>query len=239
MKTMLRVSLLLNLVLLGGLLVWVTFARQANQPPPQVPPLETATTPLALPPEKTTPWRWSQLVNPNDYRIFVSNLVSIGCPEPTLHDIVAGDANRAFAFKRQLLKLDGSGTGPWSYQAEAQLVASLLGKTCRQDSVATSKETTAPPAQAITYPLVFKNVDLDALGLNEEQKASIATMQQQFIDAIGGANQDTSDPAYLARWQVAQPEMDDTMRGMLGAEVFQNYQLAAQAENAASPATNP
>ena len=233
MKPMLRISLVLNLILLGTLFVWVTSARKANQPPTQVVPLETATTPTATPTEKAEPWHWNQLVNPNDYHVFVNNLRSIGCPEPTLHDIVTGDANRAFAFKRHQLKLDGSGTGAWSYQAEDRLVASLLGKTYRGDVAQTASPAgnAEPPAETLSYPLVFKNVDLDALGLDEEQKAAVVTMQQQFIEAIGGTNQDTSDPAYLARWQVAQPEIDDTMRGMLGAEIFQKYQLAAEAKN--------
>jgi hypothetical protein len=241
MKVILRISLVLNLILLGVLFVWLTSARKANQPPAPVSPLETMAAPTVVPTVKTEQWHWIQLVNPNDYHIFVNNLRSIGCPEPTLHDIVAGDANRAFAFKRHQLKLDGSGTGAWSYQAEDRLVASLLGKTYRADlaEAATRKGNMEPPVEAIIYPLVFKTVDLDALGLDEEQKAAVVTMQQQFIEAIGGANQDTSDPAYLARWQVAQPEMDDTMRGMLGAEIFQKYQLAAQASNAESPAANP
>ena len=233
MKPMLRISLVLNLILLGTLLIWVTSARKPNLPPTPVAPLETVTAPAAVPTEKAELWHWNQLVNPNDYHVFVNNLRSIGCPEPTLHDIVAGDANRAFAFKRHQLKLDGSGTGAWSYQAEDRLVAGLLGKTYRGDVAQTASPAgnAEPPVETLSYPLVFKNVDLDALGLDEEQKAAVVTMQQQFIEAIGGANQDTSDPAYLARWQVAQPEMDDTMRGMLGAEIFQKYQLAAEAKN--------
>ena len=233
MKPMLRISLVLNLILLGTLFVWMTFPRKMNHTLPSIPPLETATTPTATPTEKAELWRWNQLVNPKDYSVFVNNLRSIGCPEPTLHDIVAGDANRAFAFKRHQLKLDGSGSGAWSYQAEDRLVASLLGKTYRGDlaQAASPAGSAEPPVETLSYPLVFKNVDLDALGLDDEQKAAVVTMQQQFIEAIGGANQDTSDPAYLARWQVAQPEMDDTMRGMLGAEIFQKYQLAAEAKN--------
>ncbi len=62
-----------------------------------------------------------------DYRAYIANLRAIGCPEPTIEDIVRGDAARAFSWERRELGLDGSGAGPWSRSHEMQLVASLLG----------------------------------------------------------------------------------------------------------------
>ncbi len=76
-------------------------------------------------------------------------------------------------------------------------------------------------------PLVLQKVDLDALGLNDDQKQAIAQLQQQFIDAIGGPYQDPRDPAYLERWEKAQPESDNLFKALLGVGVYQNYQLAA------------
>jgi len=61
-----------------------------------------------------------------DYRAYINNLRAIGCPEPTIEDIVRGDADRAFSWERNQLGLNGSGNGPWSRAREMQLVASLL-----------------------------------------------------------------------------------------------------------------
>jgi len=74
---------------------------------------------------------------------------------------------------------------------------------------------------------VLQKVDLDALGLNEEQKQVITRIQQQFIDEVGGPNQDPGDPAYLERWKKAQPGSDDMLKALLGVTIFENYQLAA------------
>jgi hypothetical protein len=65
------------------------------------------------------------------------------------------------------------------------------------------------------------------LNLNEDQRRLIASLRQDFLQQIGGANQDPNDPAYLARWQKAQPEMDNILKSMIGTSAFQNYQLQA------------
>jgi hypothetical protein len=78
-----------------------------------------------------------------------------------------------------------------------------------------------------SMPLVFRNVDLDKLHLNAGQKEAIAQLQQEFIAQIGGSDQDVSDPVYRERWQQAQPEVDDMLRGMVGASAFMDYQQEA------------
>jgi hypothetical protein len=75
----------------------------------------------------TGPLRWNQLVSTGDYRTFIANLRAIGCPEPTIEDIVRGDTARVFSWERRELGLDGSNTDSWSRSRELQLVASLLG----------------------------------------------------------------------------------------------------------------
>ena len=247
MKTTLRISILFNLAMVGSLAYLAATARRPDPEPlpaSQPAPLTmTATLPPETPvtAEPAQPMRWSQMCSTSDYRDFIKKLRTLGCPEVTIHDIVAGDARRAFAYKRRQLKLDGSGAGAWSHQAETRLVASLMGEVNRAD---VAQSSTPAPAlkrepETVEYPLVFKNVDLDALGLDADQKEAVALMQQQFMNAIGGPNQDPGDPAYRARWQAAQSEMDDTMRGMLGADVFENLQMAAQDDHPESPAEKP
>jgi len=101
----------------------------------------------------------------------------------------------------------------------------------RQPALAGTGTATGRPAiarKAAVMPLVLKPVNYAELGLNEQQIQAINELREQFVDEIGGPNQDPSDPAYRERWQMAQPEMDDNLRGMLGITVFENYQLVAQ-----------
>lgn len=248
MKAALKISLVLNLGLAGCLVYILVHPWRAGDTPVQpataaaTRPAQTvaASPPPVAQPEEPKPFRWSQLESLNDYRIFLANLRAIGCPEPTVEDIVRGDTERAFSFKRRQLNLDGSGTGPWSAWRETQLVANLLG-----EPLAVAAPTEQSPARdgmplpPPSYPLVMQSVDLDALGLNEDQKQVIARIRQQFTDAIGGTNQNPDDPAYLARWQKAQPESDNMIKGLLGVTIFENYQLAARESSQDATAGKP
>ncbi len=133
MKTMSKISIGLNLALLGGVIFFLASQRkEAAVPAPaasEAPaaPVTASPIPPAPPAMEPAPFRWSQLDSAEDYRVYVMNLRAIGCPEPTIADIVRGNTSRAFAWKRNQLGLDGSGSGPWSRAAETQLVATLLG----------------------------------------------------------------------------------------------------------------
>ncbi len=163
MQRLMKISLCLNLGLLGGLLYLATARwKNAGETAAATPALKTPAISSTRPPLRRSAdqadgtdflktFHWSQLESTNDYRIYVANLRAIGCPEATLQDIVHGDASRAFAFKRNQLGLDGAGTGPWSRSRELQLEASLLGKNAASLALSASKAAAgneANPAQA-------------------------------------------------------------------------------------------
>jgi hypothetical protein len=218
----------LNLGLAGCLIhVLSSQRREASVTQPLPPAQPVAVSPVPAPqPDDSKPFQWHQLLGSGDYRAFVKNLRAAGCPEPTIRAIVECDTDRVFAMKRKQLNLDGSGAGLWSQQAEAQTVAYLLGETV--DSSVAASSAPRQDAAAPLRPLVFQEVDLNALGLNESQQQVVAQIRQDFIDNVGGTNQDPNDPAYLERWQKAQPESDQMIKAMLGTRVFEDYQLAGQ-----------
>jgi len=272
MKIASKISILLNLGLLGGLIFVLANQRKEGEvsaPPtsPEAGPLVQATAtpaPPASPGMELKPFHWSQLESTNDYRVYVTNLRASGCPEPTIQDIVRGDAGRAFSVERQQLQLNGGGTGPWSRQAEMKLVANLLGErapaaeiiAAAQGAVNRTQwndgemtETPVParsvanpmqgntggavaeipvPSQsagavAASYPLFLQNVNWNALGLDASQQAAIAQVRQKFINDIGGPSQNPNNPTYLPRWQTAQNNADDQLRGLLGAQAYMGY----------------
>jgi hypothetical protein len=85
--------------------------------------------------------------------------------------------------------------------------------------------------QPIAVPLALQNVDLSAMNLSDDQKQALANIRQSFVDQIGGTNQDPNDPAYLERWQSAQPEADNALQGLLGRSFYQNFQLTSFQNN--------
>jgi hypothetical protein len=94
-------------------------------------------------------------------------------------------------------------------------------------SDAAAKDGESEQDSAIVLPLALQGIDLAAMNLSDDQKQVIAGVRQNFLAQIGGTNQDPDDPAYLQRWQQAQPAADDMLRAMLGTSIYQNYQLTA------------
>ena len=236
MKTTLRVSMLLNLGLLTALIfLWANPRREAPVPPPAVPKVEAppptvavSTPPIVRTVVETKPFHWDQLVSTNDYRVFVANLRRIGCPEPTVEDIVRGDAERFYFAKRTEMNVDGTKPGPWSAQAQMEMVAFLLGQTPETVVAATpAPPVRSPKEMPLSMPLVLQNVDLKALGLDDEQTQMVANVRQDFLQQTGGMNQDTNSPAYRQRWQEAQLSADGMLQAMLGNDIYQRYQVLA------------
>jgi hypothetical protein len=68
-------------------------------------------------------------------------------------------------------------------------------------------------------------VDAGEEELNASQLEAADQVAGQFVEAIGGENQNPNDPAYLERWQEAQPSADEQLRLFLGDEAFNQYQI--------------
>ena len=220
MKATLKVSILLNLVLVGGM-IYLLVGRQMDKTASgpvlseSKPLVQGAANPVTSPPSATESksFEWSRLTSAKDYRLYVANLRAIGCPESTIEDIVRGDTDRAFSWERSQLSLDGSGTGPWSQARETQLVASLLGgqpgetTTLTQGAgnpmgansggevVQTPEPSQSSGAGAPRYPLFLQNVNWSALGFTADQQAAIAQVRQQFQNEFSGASQSSGDTA--------------------------------------------
>ena len=86
------------------------------------------------------------------------------------------------------------------------------------------------PSAAISLPLVFHEIDPSVVNLNAQQTQVVNDLRQQFIQDVGGPNQDPNDPAYSQRWLASQPQADLDLCGMLGINAFQSYQIAAWAK---------
>ncbi len=192
------------------------------------------------------PFRWSQLES-TDYRAYVDNLRGIGCPEQTIRDIISADLDAGwYAERRRKLrqKLDSDPStaaatelGQLSRE-EASVLATLLGTApdgspeavANSPDPARSNRLAEGPAR---MPLAFQSVDPSALKFTGEEAEFIDSVRQTFREELGGSNPDTTDPAYRRRWEIAQRDADQSLRGMLGRRRYLEYQ--EQAENQAAP----
>jgi hypothetical protein len=72
-----------------------------------------------------------------------------------------------------------------------------------------------------------------ASALSPAQTEVVRDLQQQFVQDIGGPNQNPADPVYLKKWQAAQKDSNDSLRAQLGWAAFEDYlsQAAGQSSN--------
>jgi hypothetical protein len=93
---------------------------------------KTKKTHLRSAPAPTSPppvFDWQQVESP-DYRTYVANLRSIGCPKQTIRDIITADVNQAFAQRRG--QLVASEYGPFQYWNTKPQPADLVADYTRQ-----------------------------------------------------------------------------------------------------------
>jgi hypothetical protein len=236
MKAFLSLSILLNLVLLAALML-------AKRNRPIAVPAVQRENAVGVQLDGAAQFRWSQLESTNDYRAYIANLRAVGCPETTLRAIVMAETEAAFSLKRQQLDSAGKTAGGFSPERAKQIAASLLNEQSgerapsepaaepatqishAQPSATMTRGPTQTAAAIATYPMIFQSSVLNDATLNNSQKSAVQQIQQQFVNAIGGPNQDPQDPGYSARWQTAQSEADDALRAALGNQAYQGYQL--------------
>jgi hypothetical protein len=228
MRIILKLSILLNLLLAGGLLfVFVDRRREETHPLPASPDIKlpvsavTGSVPPVASETAATPFRWQQLDSGDDYRLFVANLRAIGCPENTIDDVVRGNVNRAFAWERARLKIDDSGNGPWSGASEARLINSLLGKSSLTEVAISSQGINGPVGQrgaAQTAP-TRQNTE-NATQQNGDGEITETSSQPQGGQAGGSplsyqnANWN-ADAAQRAAWSQAQQPLNGNNSGNL------------------------
>jgi hypothetical protein len=76
----------------------------------------------------------------------------------------------------------------------------------------------APPS--VPIPLAFVPLPPGAAADNPRLAAAVQALQQGFVDAMGGPNQDPNDPAYYQRWITAQQNNDELYHLEIGDNAY-------------------
>ncbi len=110
-----------------------------------------------------------------------------------------------------------------SFSSAARTVESTTAATSNRPDPAIVAEEQGP----YSLPLLMRSIDLSSLPLTEEQVNGISKLRNDFVDAVGGPNQDPAAPGYARRWAWAHYEFDEQLMIMLGTEMFNQLQIAA------------
>ena len=108
-----------------------------------------------------------------------------------------------------------------------------VGEPEQTPAVAAKRRSVRVPNQRIVWPMVLQDIS----GLTPVQEAAKNRVMEDFIERIGGEDQDGTDPAYRDRWLAMQPLADQQFRVLIGQEAFAACEMRmAQAVSSASAA---
>lgn len=248
-------------VALVATLAWT--ARRGHSPSvtsgesPESPPDPTGTTkqfvrratdaPVAIPAPE---WSWSSIES-EDYRKYVANLRSIGCPEQTVRDIILADLNKLYAAKEAPFKDPApTATAPWDFTAtSATTSSSRTGNAASRKEayerrkklreVELEKAAVVKELLGYTLPLpplrgwTTRNYDRYETALNAlppEKRERTRELLEQFwaaSDTITDTFGTKRPPEYFEQLKRANEQRRESMLGVLGPDELDDFEMRA------------
>jgi len=238
-RRLLPISLVLNICLLvaAGWLAIREPTRTASSARPQPQPAPTASTPAPVPaPLQAQPakavqsfdWR---LVESEDYKKYIANLRSIGCPEETIRDIISADVKKLFDARKRTLN---ASTNKFEYWKAGNLFGSMMNEEKIKQSQELAKEKrdllkellgVAPEEK----PDMFGGMNpfesmLDFLPADKQNQVAevFQKFQAKMVKGFSGGSPDAED---MKKIQGMQKEMETELGKILSPDELESYQL--------------
>jgi hypothetical protein len=238
-RRLLPISLVLNLCLLvaAGWLAIREPTRTASSARPQPQPAPTASAPAPVPaPLQAQPakavqsfdWR---LVESEDYKKYIANLRSIGCPEETIRDIISADVKKLFDARKRTLN---ASTNKFEYWKAGNLFGSMMNEEKIKQSQELAKEKrdllkellgVAPEEK----PDMFGGMNpfesmLDFLPADKQNQVAevFQKFQAKMVKGFSGGSPDAED---MKKIQGMQKEMETELGKILSPDELESYQL--------------
>jgi hypothetical protein len=229
----------LNLCLLvaAGWLAIREPTRTASSARPQPQPAPTASTPAPVPaplqaqpakPVQSFDWR---LVESEDYKKYIANLRSIGCPEETIRDIISADVKKLFDARKRTLN---ASTNKFEYWKAGNLFGSMMNEEKIKQSQELAKEKrdllkellgVAPEEK----PDMFGGMNpfesmLDFLPADKQNQVAevFQKFQAKMVKGFSGGSPDAED---MKKIQGMQKEMETELGKILSPDELESYQL--------------
>jgi hypothetical protein len=225
--------------------------RNAGQPPESAPftsPAAAEILPIApLPPPElpapepeivyvTNQFHWSQLESA-DYREYIANLRAIGCPEPTIRDIILTDVMKLYAARRGQVRTGGREFKYWETNEKRILKARDEAHYHRQmETIDQELPGVVRELIGVNYDrevnklFVDTNADAERLGfLADEKKDRLLSLREQYEGLQERIYENALDgelsPEDFDRLQNLQRAQKDELARLLTPDEFEQYEL--------------
>jgi|GEM_PF-247607 len=191
--------------------------------------------PAAAPKAPSTTFDW-QLVESDDYRDYIANLRSIGCPEETIRDIIKADVDKLYKSKSKELQPE---TEPFEYwktgnswmaamqpNSESMQAQSDLNKEKRNVLKTLLGEDYEPETSWMQSMVAFDPFERMLDSIPSNKRASIMEIYQTFAvkqaELAQGGTMDQEDMKAMADLQ---RERNAELAGLLSPEEFRDFEL--------------
>lgn len=241
MKSRFAISLALNVVLLG-LVAWLWTQRSQRAEVPvashqgndkalssnAVRGAQRRLTPAATKGEAPEQFDW-RAVESENYKQYIANLRSIGCPEETIRDIIIADVNKLFDSRRKDLF---PATNRFEYWKGGNFLAALLDESKMQKEQALNAEKRALLKELLgvdvpdTGDIISGTKTFDAMldFLPAEKRTQIMELEQKFAARMAKSMKDIQR-GDLEAFKRLQAEKDEEMLKLLSPDEKFEYDL--------------
>lgn len=175
-------------------------------------------------------WR---MVESDDYRKYIENLRSIGCPEETIRDIITADVNKLFDARRKEIR--AASTNKFEFWKAGNMFSSMMDETKikqKQDLAKEKKELLSTllgvaPEEKPDMNAVIMNPLEDMLDFLPEGKQArilelMQSMQAKMMKSYKDGAPDTENRKDM---QKVQKDMEAELAKILTPQEFEDYQL--------------
>lgn len=177
-------------------------------------------------------FNWETVESP-DYKEYIANLRSIGCPEETIRDIIIADVNKLFEDRKKALKKPQEKFKFWETGMRGMMGGMMDPEAiAAQQALAAEKRALIRQLLGIEYEEKINLMEamnpferlLDFLPTSKQNQ--ITELYQQFqakqVEAFEGGAPDAED---MKRMQEVQKDLEKQIAGILTPEEFEQYQL--------------
>jgi hypothetical protein len=227
LKAILAISILAN-VLLGAL------ALRSSSPTPEVETVENIAAPVAPKPKvvkqmvtntvtKRITW---EMVESGDYKEYIANLRSIGCPEETIRDIIIADVNKLYDRKKKEAKGDPKkfefwkGGNPFMASMDSELMKKLKALDDEKNAVLRALGITPDTKSELASVINPFETMMDFLP--EDKKARVVKIMSDMQSKMMEASKDGADTEAMGK---AMKDMETALKGVLTPQEYLDYQL--------------
>jgi hypothetical protein len=174
-------------------------------------------------------WR---MVESEDYRQYIANLRSIGCPEETIRDIIVADVNKLFEARRK--QMAASSTNKFQFWKASNMFANMLDEEKIKQKQALAKEKrdlliallgTAPDEKADMGTLVNPFSDMLDFLPDGKQRQVVDLLQTYQAKAAAAFKDGAPDAQDFKQMQKVQKEMEAELAKILSPQELEDYQL--------------